>query len=407
MAVRIRDATEHDLERLVEIHTLAFPDARGHDARIRNFRSKPLGGLPRLRVAIDPAHDDRIVGHAFLLDLDVFIGGRPVRTGGIATVGVEPAHRGRGVATEMLDALHAEAAREGMPLTVLYAFRQGFYDRAGYSPVTPFQRVVLSPASIPASFASPDVRLRHAGVGDREVICSAYARACRRSTGFVARPAARWDELLSDERLTLVLAVDGGGAVVGVVAYRLQQAESHAKIALHVEDLHATDDRARRALFAHLRQQKDQVAEIHVSLGWDDPVVHALVDPDAGRFGDHFVEHGLGRVCGGPLVRLSSLEDLLAARGYEHDGELVLAAEVAGSMYAARIVVTSGQAAVSPADPAGADVVLSTHAASVLAGGVRLRDAVRLGFARGASHEVIAHADSLLATPAFLSYDGF
>ena len=415
MAVRIREATESDLARLVEIHTLAFPDARGHDARMRNFRSKPLGGLPRLRVAFDSTAEDRIVGHAFLLDLSVFVGGRPVRTGGIATVGVEPAYRGRGVATAILGALHDEASREAMPLTMLYAFRQGFYARGGYSAVTPLQRLELVPSAIPASFgargadSSAGLRVRHAGAGDRDTLRAVYERACERSTGFVARPSARWDELLCDERIAFVLAVDDAGYAHGALAYRLVQAESHGKVTLQVEELHATDTRARLCLLSHLRQQKDQVAVIHVSLAWDDPLVHALTDADADRFGDATVEHALGRVCGGPLLRLGSLAGLLAARGYEQDGELTIA--VTESMHdtssCARVVVSASIATVTTADPARADVVLSSHAASVLAGGVRLRDAAQLGHARATSADTLRRADGLLATPAFLSYDGF
>jgi hypothetical protein len=38
---------------------------------------------------------------------------------------------------------------------------------------------------------------------------------------------------------------------------------------------------------------------------------------------------------------------------------------------------------------------------------VRVRDAVRLGYAHAATPQLLELADSLLATPAFLSYDGF
>ena len=68
---------------------------------------------------------------------------------------------------------------------------------------------------------------------------------------------------------------------------------------------------------------------------------------------------------------------------------------------------SGGLAEVTPEDPALAEVVISSHAASVLAGGVRLRDAIRLGHARARSADVLRRADGLLATPSFLSYDGF
>ena len=181
MSVRVRDARESDLEALVDIHWFAFPDSRGHDARVRNFRAKPLGGLSRLRVAYDPNDGDRLVGHAFLLDLGLYVGGRVVRTGGVATLGVLPAARGRGVASALLHGLHEEARRDGMALTMLYAFRQRFYARAGYSLVSPSQRLELVPASLRE--VRDALRVRHAAEGDRAAIALSYARACANSTG--------------------------------------------------------------------------------------------------------------------------------------------------------------------------------------------------------------------------------
>jgi predicted acetyltransferase len=406
MAVCIREATEADVERLVEIHTFAFPDSRGHDARVRNFRAKPLGGLSRLRVAYDTDLGGRLVGHAFLLDLRVFVEGRPVRMGGIATVGVEGAHRGRGVATTLLTELHAEAARSGMALTMLYAFRQGFYARLGYSSVTPTQRLELVPASLPAIKPPGTLRVRHAGEGDRAVLCAAHERACTFATGMIARPAARWDELLADERLAYVLAVDADGAAHGGMAYRLHQSAAHGKVVLEIEDLFVENPLARAALLDHVRSLRDQVAEVHVSLAWDDPLAPLLIDADANRFGDATVEHAIGRVCAGPMTRLVSLRWLLLARGYQEDGELVLAVSGNGESECLALRVKDGQPSVTVEDAERADVVLTSNAGAVLAGGVRLRDAVRLGFAR-VRPAILGAADRLLATSSFLSYDGF
>src|SRR4051794_15976224 len=50
-AIAVRPAAETDLERLVEIHRAAYPDARGDEPRLRNFTHNAWGGLERLYVA--------------------------------------------------------------------------------------------------------------------------------------------------------------------------------------------------------------------------------------------------------------------------------------------------------------------------------------------------------------------
>src|SRR5262245_39568838 len=115
-----RVAAEGDLERLVDIHTRAYPDERSWDVRKRNFQANPLGTFEHLHVALV---DNVIVGHAFLFPLRIHVGGQAVPVGGVATVGVAPEARGTGVASAMLEHLHGLALARGDAATVLYPFR--------------------------------------------------------------------------------------------------------------------------------------------------------------------------------------------------------------------------------------------------------------------------------------------
>ena len=99
----LRPAREEDIERLLEIHVSAFPDPRGIVERRRNFVHNSLGTFEDLHVVADGA---RVLAHAFLFPLEVWIGGRPVKVGGVASVGVAPEARGRRVAGRLLSHLH-------------------------------------------------------------------------------------------------------------------------------------------------------------------------------------------------------------------------------------------------------------------------------------------------------------
>ena len=84
MPASFRPAREDDLERLLDLHTSAFPDPRGRPARTRNFEKNALGAFSDLHVLVE---DDTVLAHAFLFPLEAWFGGARVPVGGVATVG--------------------------------------------------------------------------------------------------------------------------------------------------------------------------------------------------------------------------------------------------------------------------------------------------------------------------------
>ena len=102
MALSIRPGAESDLDRIVEIHTCCYPDDRSAAKRRLRFVQNPLGGLEDLRVA---EVDGRIVGHGFGFRMQGWFGGAQVPLVGIASVGVAPEARGRGVGRALVGGL--------------------------------------------------------------------------------------------------------------------------------------------------------------------------------------------------------------------------------------------------------------------------------------------------------------
>src|SRR5258708_5223845 len=162
----------------------SYADPRGAEARRRNFVHNPLGALHTdLWVCTE---GDMLVGHAFLFSLRGHFGGAALPIGGIASVAVAPESRKTGVATALMGHLHGIARARGAVLTVLYAFRKGFYSRCGYAPVTPSQRLIFSPASVPRGWRDGSVR----AATDRAHVETLWLRAARASTGMLERPPA-------------------------------------------------------------------------------------------------------------------------------------------------------------------------------------------------------------------------
>jgi predicted acetyltransferase len=398
MGVTFRTAREADLDRLLEVHTSAFPDPRGREERVRNFTRNKLGRFEDLWVACE---GDAIVGHAFLFPLEAWFGGVRVRVAGIATIGVAPEARGRGVGSAMLTHLCRTAAERGDALAVLYAFRQGFYARAGFATASSYHRLRLHPASIPWR-PPPELRTRTAVGADRPSIEACWEHVAKRRTGSLVRGERVWEHRLENER-RVWLVVEGAQGVEGYVAWSLVQSEPHAQTVLVIDEMAARSEAAERSLWAVVGAQRDQVSEVRVDVASDDPIDRALVDADEDRFGDGQVEHVLGEVAAGPMVNMLGVDAGLPARGWAAEGSLVL--EVLGSRH--RLTVRDGRAAVEPSfdEP---DLKLNRRALSAIAyGALRAAAAARLGMLEARDEKALALADALFQLPPYFSPDPF
>jgi len=399
-----RPACDGDLDRILEIHANAFPDPRGAEERRRNFTHNPWARLDDLVVAEDAG---AIVAHAFLFSLRAWFGGAPVRVGGIASVGVAPEARGRRVAGALLDHVHAASAARGDALTMLYAFRQAFYRRSGYVPVTPMHRVIATPRSIPDAWRREAAQrpLRPARSEDFAGLRAAYLRAAARGTGWLDRTDRFWEARVIEERRTFLVA-DGPSGVAGYIAWHLAQTEAHAPITLHVDEVIADDAEVRRRLLGAIGLQRDQVAEVTIDVDAADPLDRALVDADGHRHGDALVEHPTGLVVGGPLVRIDDVRRAIEARGYARDGDVVIDAGDAGAWSA---TFREGRARVEPAKT-GAAPDLATDLpglAAILYGALSPSDAIAIGWARGPSNDRVDALDGIFALPPFFALDPF
>ena len=413
--LRFRAATTADLDRVLEIHFTAFPDARGVEERRRAFTASPFGALDDLVLAL---HGDEIVGQAFLFPLQTWFGGRAVPMGGIASLAVAPEARGRGIATALLGALHVASDMRGDALTMLYAFRQRFYTRLGYGPSVSGRRLGIDPGSVPSSWlALAKARVRRARGVDKEAILSAYARSAAKASGWLTRSGAAWDRHLANERRQFLVAerpAREGGGVAGYVAFEVLQAEPHAATTVNVDEIAADDDVTRLALVGALALMRDQVREIEIQVDGADPLELGLVDSDARRFGTSRLEHDLGSIVGGPMVRIEDVPRAIEARGYRSEGafDIVVHASAgetngAGDELAISVRVADGHAEVSAARGA-AGAIRTTRAtlASLLYGGLKASDAVRMGLA-DADARTLARADAILALPPPMPVDPF
>lgn len=400
--LRFRPPAEADLDRLLEIQLAAYPDARTALVRQRGFTHNRFGRLEDLVVV---ERGGAIVAHAFLYPFRAAFGGAWVKASGIGSVAVAPEARGLGVATALMAHLHRASDRRGDAITMLYAFRYGFYARLGYATTSSRKRLSFDPRAVPDTWrALAKGRISALRRGDERALRRLHERAAERSSGWIRRSSRLWEALLLRERRTTLLYRNERGVPLGYVAFELVQDEAYGPTRLEVEELVATDAETRRALFGALGAMRDQVSEILVEIAEDDPIERALVDADGHRHGTDAVEHLLGEIVGGPMVRITDVARAIAARGYAGRGafDLVVGEDTT------TVQVRDGRAIVAPRRRRSRAELVTTRAglAAVLYGGLRVADAVALGVAQ-AEPDAAAAIDRIVALPPLAPVDPF
>lgn len=407
----VRAAEVDDLPRLVEIHARAYPVPRSREFRERRFTHNEMGPIANAFVVRTlPSQGDPIVAHGFVHASRVRVRDAWVPCGAIASIGVAPEARGLGAAAALIERLHEHSRARGDALTVLYPFREGFYERLGYGRVASYRRLSFSPQSVlgaktPRAVApSPANRrriFRAARIGDIEAMDALYTQSLR--TGTLARTRAMWESRLSEDEVYTVLDVDGS-RVHGFVSYALDQSVPHAPTTARVTDFHFDDRTTRLRLLSHLAGLRDQVTRIDMDVAGDDPTDLLLRDADLGtNAGTPDVEHALGKAVAGPMVRMHDI-DALAARRYAYDGVMGLSLEGEAP---ATLTVRNGAASLHEGE--GTDV-LSTDRATlgrIAFGGIAVDDAIATGLAVPSSDRAAELAASMFAISPYFSYDPF
>jgi len=325
----VRPAREDDLERLIEIHTCAFPAAGGYEQRKRRFTANHFGGgLADVRVI---EHDGCLAGHALAYRCEHWLGGKRVPTGAVGSLGVAPEWRRRRAAHALLDALHAEFARDGAPLSLLYPFRERFYAELGYANVSPLlmmrvaSEAVAAAASALASSAG-DGEFSFAPLdGDRlGEVRALYDEVGPFTSGRMVRCEARWLSLFAQEDLYWLGVLSSRGALEGYLCMSHDSPAAHARQTLIVHEMTARSPAGQRALLEAIGRQRDQVDDVELTVALGDPLVFAFHDAPGSRRGTPTLEHPLGALSAGPMVRIADVRRILELRGYLVDGDLTL-----------------------------------------------------------------------------------
>jgi len=218
------------------------------------------GELDRTRVAFE---DGTIVGASRNYSFELTMpGGGYLPAAAVSWVGVIPTHRRRGIVTQLMAALHADAREHDEPVAMLTASESSIYGRFGYGVAAWRLGLVAERARVDFTSLTADTgRMRLLTREEAEVQLPPLYDAMRPlRAGMVTRPDFWWSqvywEFVGDPKKAFFVVVhsDADGNDDGYVGYEItgEWSGGLADKKLHVWDMQAATPDVRAALWRYV-----------------------------------------------------------------------------------------------------------------------------------------------------------
>ncbi|MGE5316171.1 MAG: enhanced intracellular survival protein Eis [Acidobacteriota bacterium] len=184
----IRTATAHDTEEIARLYAVSFPSVvKTIDEWCDDLQPNARRTFDDILVAAENGH---VAGALTLYRHTVSVGGVQMKSGGIGGVAVLPEARMNGIAKTLMTEACTRMRATHVPLSLLYPFKQSFYQKLGYGLIGELKTMNVPSTVIPRFSERDNVH----PLVDHELgmLSACYDAFARRSSFCIARSADAW-----------------------------------------------------------------------------------------------------------------------------------------------------------------------------------------------------------------------
>lgn len=226
--------------------------------------------------------DDEPVAASQIRPFGQWFGGRRVGLGGYSPVGVAPEHRGRGYGSQVTAGQYADLRRRGEVIAGLYPASTHLYRKVGFELAGARVQRSIPARNLQTLPRAPGTVVRRGSLDDAEAVRACYDAVAAGSHGFLDRPDAWWDRVLTRDfdKKHLYVVEGEDGRIVGYVLYRHGPPPRDWGYRIEVDELITDDHQAALALWHTIGSSSTMVHEVRTFGPPEHPLLLLLPEQD-------------------------------------------------------------------------------------------------------------------------------
>lgn len=278
--MRIRQLTKEEAAERVALSEFAFQlelTEQQREERKTRFRPEEQWG----------AFDDegKMLSALHLAPLEIYIGQRSLKMGGVAGVATWPEARRHGCVAKLLAHALGVMRGQGQTVSMLHPFSFPFYRKYGWEMTIERKQYEIESKQLPAieGFAGQVVRIPK----EASALNGVYERFARRYTGMLKRSEEWWEQRALSKPGLAALYRNGDGTPEGYILYDVRNR------LMTVHEWAALTEEARRGLWSFVANHDSMADKIAMTVPVDDATSFWFADP---RFKQEIIPYFMSRI---------------------------------------------------------------------------------------------------------------
>lgn len=304
-----RELQREQIKEFVEIYHDAYPGpnlthAHWEEMIQKRFDREDMSTI----IAVD--ENDRILGGLKLIDYTLYQKYNQLPAGGIGGVCVSLDAKKRGVAKFLMEDAVRRMKEAGKIVSILYPFRQDFYNNMGWGQVGELKEFRFKPASLELYPERQWVRRYQSK--DLGQVKECYEEFARQGNCLAVRKEITWENKMLAKPSFYVYEKDG--KIEGYIHVSFQKGKSMLSYDMVVKEMVNISQEAYFGLLGFIASQFDQVENVTYYTHSKDPFHHLLKEPRREEELFNLLYHYSQRVGIGWMFRVLDVEKALIAR---------------------------------------------------------------------------------------------
>ncbi|WP_227936747.1 GNAT family N-acetyltransferase [Alkalihalobacillus deserti] len=219
--------------------------------------------------------EEQLVAKLHFLPLDIYLGEKTFKMGGIAGVATYPEHRRKGYVKEMLIDILNKMKEEDFSVSMLFPFSVPFYRKYGWELFSNKLTVTMSKSDLQFQKETFGTMKRFSEDPPFHDLARVYEQYAMKFSGMLVRVQDWWDKVVKDKQVAIYY--DANEYATGYLIYKVKEKR------MKIKEIVSLNAEAKRGLWNFICQHDSMINGLEMSTYEREPFLFSLNEPRVKR----------------------------------------------------------------------------------------------------------------------------